>query len=167
MNFDQFYILDVIIICGLPNSGKSHLAKNYFDKDNRKRINRKEIRKHLYEMTNFGKIWNDSNFNEHDEFLVKHVERKIYEHFLQNNFKVLIDNTSVTEKSRSNYINFAKQMNKTIGGIYINTSLNKCMQRNHKEPFPIMDSVITNLYAAKQLPQKKEGFDELIVIDDY
>ena len=167
MEIDRFYSLDIVLVCGLPGSGKSHFAKRFFKKDNRKRINRKEILRLLYEMTSFGDKWLEKYFNEQDEFLVKHVERKICEHLLQNRRKILIDNTSVSASSRRTYLHIAKQMHKSIGVILLNTPLQKCLSRNQNSDDHIPDTVISNLYAGMDLPKKEEGFKETLIIENY
>ena len=108
MTLDALRKSDIILICGLPGSGKSHFARKYFKKSGRKRINRKEIRKHIYEMFNFNDGWTESCYHEEDELLVKYIEKKIIEHLVFNGEKVVIDNISVSEKSRIDYINLQK-----------------------------------------------------------
>ena len=167
MDLAKFHSLDILLVAGLPGAGKSHFSKAFFQSEGRKRINRKEIRRSLYEMTNFGEEWSEDYFDEHDESLVKHVERKILEHLLQHDEKVLVDNTSVSPTSRSNYGNLAKQMNKAIGIVFLNPPLQKCLQRNQSRKDSIPDTVISNLSARIDLPDKKEGFQEVLVIVDY
>ena len=76
MDLDRFNSLDIILVCGLPGSGKSHFSRTYYNRNGRRRINRKELRRRLYEMTAFGEEWKEELFNERDELLVHHVERK-------------------------------------------------------------------------------------------
>ena len=167
MDLTNFLQLDIVLICGIPGSGKSHFAKTFFKKEDRKRINRKEIRRHIYEMTSFGDKWKEEYFDEEGESLVKHVERKMYEQFLQNMDKVLIDNPSVTKSSRKNYFSLAEQRVKTTGVIFLNTPLMKCMERNKKRDDAVPDKVISTLFSSIELPDKHEGFDEILVISDY
>ncbi|MCG8571162.1 MAG: AAA family ATPase [Spirochaetes bacterium] len=161
-----FLHLDLVIICGLPCSGKSEFAADYFSNQKRKRINRNEIRRHLFEMTNFGQIWKADFFNEGDEYLVKHVERKILEHFLHNHIKVLVDNTSVSKASRKHYLEIAKHMNKTAGVIFLNTSVQTCLARNQKREDKLSPHIISNLYAKIEKPQREEGFSQVLIVDE-
>jgi len=167
MDLSNFYLLDIVLICGIPGSGKSHFANNFFRNDNRKRINRKEIRRHLYEMSSFGQKWKEEFFDEENEILVKHVERKIFEHFLQNMDRILVDNPCVSKTSRSNYVSVAQQKLKSTGVIFLNTPEIKCLQRNKTRPDAVPDQVISSLYSSIELPENNEGFDEILVIDDY
>lgn len=167
MDLTNFHHLDIVLICGIPGCGKSHFAKAFFQEEGRKRINRKEIRRHIYEMTSFGDTWKEEYFDEEGESLVKHVERKIYEQFLQNMDRVLIDNPSVTKSSRKNYLSLAEQKLKTTGIIFLNTPLMKCMERNKKRDDAVPDKVISTLYSSIELPEKDEGFDEILVVSDY
>ena len=165
IDMNKFHHLDVVVICGLPRAGKSRFASAYFGGKDRKRINRAEIRKFLYTMMNFGDEWFEKYFKEEDESLVKHVERKIFEHFLHNGRKVLIDNTSVTKSSRKHYVVIAKQMSKSIGTIFLNTSIQLCLERNQTQEDSIPDHVLSGLYAKVELPEREEGFKEWLIVD--
>lgn len=167
MDLERFRALDIVLVGGLPGSGKSHFSNSYFNRDGRQRINRKELRRLLYEMTNFGDAWREEYFNDHDELLVKHVERKILEHLLQNRHPVLIDNTSVSVQSRQYYVGIAHQFRKSIGAIFLNVPIAKCMARNRNREDQISESIISNLYAALVVPTKSEGYHEVLVLPDY
>jgi tRNA uridine 5-carbamoylmethylation protein Kti12 len=166
VDLGSFHALDIVVICGLPASGKSHFAQKFFKESGRKRVNRKEIRRLLYEMTTFGAAWSESKFAAVDEFLVKHVERKIIEHLLENKQKVLVDNTSVSVSSREVYASIASKLNKTVGVIFLNTPAQKCLERNRTRPDPIPETVISNLAAALELPTTREALKEVLVVRD-
>jgi predicted kinase len=167
MDLSKFHPLDVVVVCGLPGSGKSKFAAEFFADTGRDRVNRKEIHRLLYEMIHFGKKWSEKEFDALDDFLVKHVERKIIEHLLQNKQKVLVDNTSVSESSRKAYLGIAHQMHKTIGAIFLNATPLTCLQRNRSREDPVPERVISNLAASIDLPRIEEGFREVLIVRDY
>ena len=62
MDLERFQNLDIIVVCGLPGSGKSHFAGAHFSGSGRLRVNRKELRRLLFEMTHFGQKWSEKEF---------------------------------------------------------------------------------------------------------
>lgn len=167
MDLSRFKTLDIVIVCGLPGSGKSHFASRYFKDTGRNRVNRKEIRRMIFEMTNFGAVWSEDKFDTADDFLVKHVERKIIEHLLQHNRQVLVDNISVSRSSRKIYVDIAKQMRKSIGVIYLHAPVIKCLERNREREDAVPEIVISNLAASAELPDRGEGFQDVLVVEGY
>ncbi len=167
MDLTKFNDLDIVVVCGLPGAGKSHFSKAYFEKTNRQRVSRSEIRRFLYEMTHFGAAWQTELFKEESEFLVKHTERKILEQLLQEKQKVLIDNTSVTVDSRKRYLELARTLKKSIGALFIHNPVQVCLKRNKQNKFGVPDIVISNLSTHIELPSTKEGFKEVMIIKDY
>ncbi|MGA2479220.1 MAG: AAA family ATPase [Spirochaetia bacterium] len=167
MELARFQNLDIVLICGLPGSGKSHFARTHFQQSGRKRVNRKEIRRLLFEMTNFGQKWSEKDFATNDEFLVGHVERKIIEHLLQTKQKMLIDNTHVSRESRKLYVGIAKQAGKSIGAIFLDTAVITCLERNRGREDAIPERLISRLAAEKELPEVSEGFKDVLVLDAY
>jgi predicted kinase len=163
----RFQSLDIVLICGLPGSGKSHFAGTYFAQGGRRRVNRKEIRRLLFEMTNFGRKWTESEFATNDEFLVKHVERKIIEHLLQTKQKVLVDNTNISVEARHPFVTLAHQAGKSIGAIFVDTPVIRCLERNRSREDALPERVISQLAAQKELLRPEEGFKEILVVESY
>jgi predicted kinase len=167
MDVQRFQNVDIIVVCGLPGSGKSHFASAHFSGTGRLRVNRKELRRLLFEMTHFGQKWSEKDFASSDEFLVTHVERKIIEHFLQNHKKLLIDNTSMSRESRKHYLAIARQAGKSIGAVFLDTPVAQCFQRNRSREDSIPERVISNLVAEKELPEAAEGFKDVMIVTNY
>src|SRR5271157_1485956 len=164
MDLARFQNLDIVLVCGLPGSGKSHFAGAYFSGTGRLRVNRKELRRLLFEMTHFGQKWTEKDFASSDEFLVGHVERKIVEHFLQGHKKLLIDNTSMSRESRKQYLTIARQTGKSIGAIFLDTPAARCLERNRSREDSVPERVISNLEAEKELPDIDEGYKEVMIV---
>ncbi len=167
MELQRFHGLDVVLVCGLPGSGKSHFASANFAGTDRLRVNRKELRRLLFEMTHFGRPWSEKEFASSDEFLVSHVERKIMEHFLQNHKKLLVDNTSLSRESRKHYMQIARQMGRSIGAIFLDTPIGTCLERNRSRPDAMPERLISNLAAEKELPEASEGYREVMIVTAY
>ncbi len=167
MDLGHFQNLDIVVMCGLPGSGKSHFAGTHFMGTGRLRVNRKELRRLLFEMTHFGQKWAEKDFASSDEFLVNHVERKIIEHFLQGKKKLLIDNTSMSRESRRHYVTIAHQAGRSIGAIFLDTPVSRCLERNRSREDSVPERVISNLQAEKELPDVSEGFAQVLVVTTY
>ncbi len=156
--------LDIILICGLYGSGKTDFAMKYFLGKDRNRISRSEIRKSMYEMTNFGEKWTPDRFSEDTDALVKHIERKIVEHFSHQKKKILVINTYITKKSRQAIVDLARQTKKSIGAIFLNRPLEQCLERNGKSALAVPQEIIYKLNSRIELPDKSEGFDEVMIV---
>ncbi len=167
INIDKFKKFNMVLLCGLYGAGKTRFAEMYFKGTGRYRISRSEIRKLMYEMTSFGESWSSEMFKEEDDILIKHVERKITEHYLHNTRNVLIINTFVTKSSRMRFIKLAKDMKKTIGAIFLDTPLEKCRMQNEEGKVQAPEIVLNTLNMQKELPSVKEGFNDILIVDDF
>ena len=156
--------LDIILVCGLYGSGKTEFAMKYFLGKDRSRVSRSDIRKSMYEMANFGEKWTPDKFSEDTDALVKHIERKIVEHLAHQKKKILIINTYITKKSRQSIIDLARQTNRTIGAIFLNRPLEQCLERNAKSTLAVPQEIIYKLYSRIELPDKSEGFDDVMIV---
>lgn len=164
MDLSKFDRLDIVLICGLYGSGKNEFAAKHFLGKDRSRISRSDIRKNMYEMTHFGEKWEAGLFSEENDALVKHIERRIVEHFLHLKKSILIINTYLTKKSRHGMIEAAHQMKKTVGAIFLNRSLDECLERNKRNVVVVPQEVIYNMHHRIEIPEKSEGFDEVAVV---
>lgn len=167
MNLEKMKSLNMLLLCGLYGSGKTQYALTYLKDASRHRISRTEIRKLIFEMTSFNQHWTSDKFNEEDDVLVKHVERKILEHFLHNKRNILIVNTFMTVQSRARFIKIAKDARRSIGAIFLDTPLEMCLENNQKFSTGVPAHVVNKLNFKKVLPTKSEGFDEVMIVTDF
>ncbi|MBP7737985.1 MAG: AAA family ATPase [Spirochaetes bacterium] len=164
MDISKMENLDIVLLCGLYGSGKMEFAQKYFQGMGRSRISRSEIRRNVYEMTNFGEQWTPDRFSEENDALVKHIERKIVEHLAHQKKKILLINTFITRRSRQAILDLARQTKKTIGAVFLNRTLEQCLDRNSKSALAVPQEVIYKLNSRIELPEKSEGFNEVMVV---
>lgn len=155
---------NIVLLGGLYGSGKTEFALKNFKNHSRYRISRSEIRKLMFEMTNFGTQWTADKFTEEDDVLVKHVERKILEHYLHNKRNVLIVNTFVTPESRSRFLKLARDLKRTIGMVFLDIPVDICIKNNENKSSGVPDYIVHQLSNKKVLPSRKEGFDEVLIV---
>jgi predicted kinase len=134
---EEFKKYDIVLILGNYGSGKSQVAREYFHE--RKRINRHEIRHHLKEMTQHGADWNA-------------------------NEKIIIDNTSLTVRSRKRYIDYARKFHKSIACIFLNKDTSVLLAQNRSREFPVPEHLIVKLYAKTEIPAIDEGFAQVLIM---
>ncbi|OHD65709.1 MAG: hypothetical protein A2176_13830 [Spirochaetes bacterium RBG_13_51_14] len=164
MDLSKLERLNIVLVCGLYGSGKNEFAAKYFLDKDRSRVSRSDIRKAMYEMIHFGDRWEANRFTEENDALVKHIERKVVEHFLQLKKNILIINTFATKKSRKSIVDIARQLKRTIGAIYLQRPLEQCLERNKQSAVVVPPEVIYSLSHRIELPEKSEGFDEVMIL---
>ena len=165
MDLTKMHGMHIILLCGIYGSGKMEFARKYFLGKERSRVSRSEIRKAMFEMANFGEHWTPERFSEENDSLVKHIERKTVEHFLHFKKNVLVINTFATKKSRRGIIETARQLKRTIGAIFLNRPLEQCLARNSQSSLPVPQEVLYALHHRIELPEKGEGFDDVLVVN--
>ena len=164
---NKIHNCNILLLGGIYGSGKTGFALKHFKDKSRFRISRTEIRKLIFEMTSFGNKWAADKFSEEDDVLVKHVERKILEHYIHLKRDMLIVNIFHSVESRARFIKIAKDARKSIGIIFLDAPLDYCLKHNVEKDSGIPDYIVQSLFNKKVLPSKKEGFDEVIIIDNY
>lgn len=158
----DFHKYDIVLIVGNYGSGKSSLAREYFR--DRKRVDRHEIRHHLKAMTGHGARWTSDDWDEDLEGLIKRIEYDLIVHLLERNQKILIDNTSLTIKSRKRYIEHARRFHKSIACIFLDRDSDTLIKQNPRREYPVPDSVIVQLFARTEIPTAEEGFSQVLVM---
>jgi predicted kinase len=118
-------------------------------------------------MTHYGFKWTADKYSESDEILVKHIERKIFEHYIHNKKKILIVNTFLTKKNRKRFIDFAYQHKLSCGAILLNRPLDQCLERNRNNKIQVPENVIRTIYNNTELPSKVEGLSEVLIVKEF
>ena len=155
--YEKLSVYDVILILGNYGAGKSYIAKTYFNE--RKRINRLEIRHMIKSMTEHGEKWDPNEWDEDIEGLIKHIEYDVICYFLERNKRIIIDNTSLTKKSRKRYIEYAKRYKKSIACVFLKRDINYLLEQNKKRSSAVPEHIIVKLYSKTEVPSSDEGFN--------
>lgn len=115
---------EVLILSGLPASGKTTIAKEWVaeDPDGRVRVNYDDLRLGM-----FGPDW---VFNWGDERKMKANARRIAEAALKAGLSVVIDNTNITPKARDYWKEVARAFPAVVVEQEVDTDVAECVRRD-------------------------------------
>ena len=136
---------EIIIICGLPGSGKSKLAYDIYG-----------------QLDNYIIVSKD---------VYKTRSITVIKQSLKKNLSVVVDDTNVDIKNRDIYIKLAKENDIPIKCVHLNTYLNLCKHLNDMrveigkgDIIKVPDIVYNVLNKKYSRPELKEGFQEIYTI---
>ncbi len=99
----------------------------------------------------------DTNFN-------RKLEMNLIEGCLKLGKNIVVDDTNLTRKIRKPHIELARKYNSRVVGIYMNTPKDVLAHRRWIRPDNVDMIVINKMLKDLEIPDKREGFDELHVI---
>ena len=140
---------ELIILQGIPSSGKTTWAKNWVNEDSehRVRFNRDDIRNML------GKYWIPSR-----ESLINAMYESFLNQAMLEGYDIVLDNMNLNQKSLSKIKETVEEFNKWISlspvdlhydiryQTFFDTPLEECIARDAKRENPIGEEVIRNTY---------------------
>jgi len=146
----------IIIMKGLPASGKSTKAKEIIkETGNTIRLNKDLLREMLH--------FNEFNFK--NEKITKEIEERIAWLLLENekNINVVIDDTNLNEKTFKRWKDIAEYTRSKCEVIDMETSMEECIKRDKERELRgerfVGESVIVNMALSTGLyPTPKQGF---------
>lgn len=128
----------LIILQGLPASGKSTKARELCQPGKNVRINRDLLR----EMLHFG-------FSLKEEDTVKKAEAMIIKYFLNKGRDVIVDDTNLKDNTVKWLYKMAAECDSDVEFIKIDTPLEECIKRDAMRDNPVGKGIIRHMY--KQL----------------
>lgn len=158
---------NIIIMCGLPASGKSTYAKKNFSDDKSIILSSDDIRE---------KYFGDVNDQNHNEEVFKKINKLILFYVNDNNIQnIIFDATNINKKRRFYFINNLKNF---FNKLHISSITDKleftcllfatpydiCLSRNLERDRTIPDNAIKRMYLNFNPPSYSEGFDLIKII---
>lgn len=133
---------EVIILQGIPGSGKTTYAKNWVKENPTKRIrvNQDDIRNML------GPYWIKER-----EHLVHLIQNAVITSAMEEGYNIIVDNMNLNPKAITRVVSLVKVHNEEHCNYQImmhqmETPLEECIQRDAKREKPIGEEVIRDIY---------------------
>lgn len=133
---------EVIIMVGLPASGKSTIAK---------------INYPSYYLISLDEIENHS----------REIEEALIEENLAKGNSIVIANTNLTREIRTRYVGIAKKYNAYLVAVYLDIPIEQILKLNLNREKPVPDATIFKMKKELELPTYDEGFDKIRIISSY
>lgn len=128
----------LIMLRGLPASGKSTYAKEMVRKHGYKRVNRDELR----EMIDLGK------YSPESEIIIKEVQEQIIRRLIRHNQTVIVDNTNLKPEDREYFEYLAEEdLEVELEIIDFPTPVDECVRRDSLRGIhSVGEKVIRDMY---------------------
>lgn len=132
----------IIIMRGIPGSGKTTKAKSYVNKGFKK-VGKDELRRMI----------NDYSLDNSDENMIQRIQEDVIKNFMTFGRNIVIDNTHARYKYIDSLIKYITAVKSSVDYDYsieidfIDTPLDVCLERNSKRGSDVVpESVIRKMY---------------------
>lgn len=146
----------LIMLVGLPASGKSTLAEKLSKEYDAEIVSSDEIRKELFNDIN-DQTNNDTVFNVMHERVIK---------LLNADRSAIYDATNLNRKRRKHLINHVFKADQKIV-YYINESIGTVLCRDSERERNVGEKIISKMYKNLHIPVEGEGWDKVIYVNYY
>lgn len=101
-----------------------------------------------------------------DTLHTRNKEKLLMDECFASGVSFVVDNTNPTRADRARYIALAKENGYRVIGYYFQSSIFACKERNRKREGKarLPDVALMSVYTALELPDWKEGYDELYYV---
>ncbi len=119
---------ELLILVGLPGSGKSFFARKWVEEDhlNRERLNFDDLRLQLY-----GPDW---KWNRKDETYMKEIAEASVKINLEQGKSVVIDNTNLSAKARDRWAEIGREHGSSVVVRSFDLDIASCVSRDRRRP---------------------------------
>lgn len=146
MNRPKLYVM-----CGLPCSGKSSMAKTLAEEHNAIVLSSDALRLEMF---------GDVNCQEHNQELFTELHRRI-KGFLKLGYNVVYDACNISYKRRMAFLQELKNISCEKLCVFMATPYEECLRRNSERERHVPEYVIERMYRAIDIPYWYEGWDKI------
>lgn len=129
----------ILVLQGLPASGKSTFAKELMEKEPGKW---KRVNKDLFRLMLDNGVWNDKN----EKFILK-IRDAIIINALELGINVILDDCNFAPKHIRRMNEIAEEVGATVEIKFFDVPLYECIERDKKRPAPVGERVIIKMHA--------------------
>ena len=140
----------VYVMCGLPGSGKTTIARQIAADLDAVVISSDSIREELY---------GDESVQGNPSVVFEAFYNKAHE-AISHGSGVILDATNIKRKDRRKI--FAEFPNETIIAVIVNTPIEICFERNAKRSRVVPEHAIRRMWDNFEIPTIEEGFNSII-----
>lgn len=141
---------ELIMLVGLPGSGKSYVAKMFRGYDV---FSSDAIREELT---------GDSSNQDQNKEVFNILHKRIYDN-LKSKRSAIYDATNLSSKRRRQFLQTIKNLDVYKSAIVIATPFEECVENNKSRDRVVPDHVMDRMYKSFQIPIKQEGFDSVML----
>lgn len=146
----------LIVLVGLPASGKSTYAKEHLENKNTVILSSDKLREELL---------GDERCQDNNDLIFRTLYKRAKEE-LQNGKNVVIDATNINIKARrSTLSNFVKMDIERIAIVFA-TPFEVCIARDKERERTVGEEVIKKFFYRFEIPMEYEGFDKVTIVKD-
>ena len=149
---------ELIVLCGLPGSGKSTYAK------------KKWSNSHVIICADeFRKVYTGKDFDLSAEHMIHLMVSTTVEVLLKRSMPVVIDMTSLTTKSRLKWIDLARKCGAPVRCVWMDVATSVCLERNARRERKVPAHVIDGMASRFKPPSgpNNEGFDLIARVTEW
>ncbi len=128
--------LTILMLKGLPASGKTTFARELVVSQGFKRVNRDDLRAMV----------DDGIYSQENESLIVNMQNALIGQALADNKNVVVDNTNLNPANERQLRRLAENWGVKFEVKEFDTDLKTCIERDAKRPQPVGEKVIMDMY---------------------
>ncbi len=148
----------IILLIAISGSGKSTFAQEYLAKYPNTILLCPDVMR--------GAISGDEGNQSYNK-VVFDVLDNMTEYFMRLGKDILVDATNYNVKNRRSWITAARRNHYEVIGLTLEATLAECLVRNQGRERKVENWVIEKQFDGYQKPELSEGFDKILLADDY